>query len=72
MNHHPKFRKYRINSFTKWYFGKSFLAGLFVFFLAFNAKSQEDVIKVDTDLVGFEVTVTDCGPDIKLLTGLPD
>jgi VWFA-related protein len=40
-------------------FGQVFFIFLVIGIFVFTAKSQDDVIKVETDLVGFEVTVTD-------------
>lgn len=59
MNNDSKFRRYQINNFSKSSFGKVVCVIFVILLLVFTAKSQDDVIKIDTDLVGFEVTVTD-------------
>lgn len=67
MNRKRKIRRQKLDKFTELfrYFG-IFVLPFFCFISA--VKAQDDVIKVETDLVGFEITVTD--KDGKPVRGL--
>ena len=68
MNRKVKVTNREVYRFTKTIFGQAIYVILAICFLMFNVKSQDDVLKVETDLVGFEVTVTD--KDGKPVRGL--
>src|SRR4051812_30096065 len=68
MSSKAKVKNTVVYRFTKSIFGHGVLVILGICFLIFNVRSQDEVVKVETDLVGFEVTVTD--KDGKPVRGL--
>ena len=68
MSRKVKVTNREVYRFTKSILGQTICVILAICFLMFNVKSQDDVLKVETDLVGFEVTVTD--KDGKPVRGL--